>query len=189
MLKYRQDLPIISKMDASKAVLVILLATIPAEGLWSSDFYLARIGPAPLRFAAVLANSKAFVWPVPLIPSRSTTNSAAEPSFPASNTGTNLVIPAVGPTTAQTNSIPATSSPETNVFNAASPVQTSIGADGNPLSASNLLIVTPQMLADYFKATPGGLDKVSTNAPVGAEIPFNPPTPKPPSSEAVYRTQ
>jgi hypothetical protein len=52
-----------------------------------------------------------------------------------------------------------------------------------------LLIVTPQMLADYFKATLGGMDRFPTNAPSGADIPFNPPTPKPPSSEAVYRTQ
>lgn len=64
--------------------------------------------------------------------------------------------------------------------------QLPLGADGKPLSASNLLIVTPQMLADYFKAT---LDKLSTNAPSGADIPFNPPFPKLPSSDAVYRTQ
>lgn len=63
------------------------------------------------------------------------------------------------------------------------------GIDTNSLSASNLLLVTPQMLADYFKANLEMMSRWSTNGPAVPEIPFNPPTPKPPSSEAVYKIQ
>jgi hypothetical protein len=53
-----------------------------------------------------------------------------------------------------------------------------------------LLVVTPQMLADFFKANLDSSMRQSTNAPAGADVPFNPPIPKPtPSSEAIYRTQ
>jgi len=176
-------------MGTSNRLLVILLATIPAGAVLGSDFYLPRIGPAPLRFATISANSKGFVWPVPLNPLRSTTNSTAETSLQVSNTPTNSAVPVPSLAGSKTNNVSPPLSLEMSVSSPANASQTPNGTDGNPLSASNLLIVTPQMLADYFKATPGGLDKVSTNAPVGAEIPFNPPTPKPPSSEAVYRTQ
>jgi hypothetical protein len=64
------------------------------------------------------------------------------------------------------------------------------GIDGNSLSASNLLVVTPQMLADYFKANIDGFYKPFTNGGSGPDVPFNPPVPyPPPSSEAVYRIQ
>jgi hypothetical protein len=65
-----------------------------------------------------------------------------------------------------------------------------IGTDANPPSASNLLIVTPQMLADYFKAGFDGAFKSSTNGFGGGDVFFNPPTPRVvPSSEATYRVQ
>ena len=62
--------------------------------------------------------------------------------------------------------------------------------DGNSLSASNLLVVTPQMLADYFKANIDAVYKPFTNGVSGPDVLFNPPLPNPPpSSEAVYRIQ
>ena len=67
--------------------------------------------------------------------------------------------------------------------------QIPLTTEGNFLSASNLLIVTPQMLADYLKANLENLTRSSTNGFSGADVPFNPPVPKPPSSEATYKTQ
>jgi len=187
ILKYRQVLPITYQMGASKTFLVIL-STIHAGALLASDFYLPRIGPAPLRFAMVSAKSKTYVWPVPLIPTNSVNNASAVNSLPDSNAATNSAITLSSPAIPQTNNIPTLASSEMSVSSPFGPTQPPVGADGNPLSASNLLIVTPQMLADYFKATLTGTDKLSTNA-ARADIPFNPPTPKPLSSEAIYRTQ
>jgi len=52
--------------------------------------------------------------------------------------------------------------------------------DGNSLSASNLLVVTPQMLADYFKANIDAVYKPFTNGVSGPDVLFNPPLPNPP---------
>jgi hypothetical protein len=129
------------------------------------------------------------VWPVPLIPRRLTTNLTSEASFPGSTGLTNWPTMAPTPSSLETNKVSTPSSLDTSVSSLVTPLPTPNVADGNPLPASNLLVVTPQMLADYFKATLSGMDKLSTNAPAGPEILFNPPTPKPPSSEAIYRNQ
>jgi hypothetical protein len=179
-------------MGEVKTVLIILVAMLPVGALQSSDLYLPCIGPAPLRFAAATVNYKNFAWPVPLNTGRSTTNSTEIANLSGSNAATNSTA-SLPPSAPQTNNTPVNArvplAPDVTVSSPANPPQMPIGADGNPLSASNLLIVTPQMLADYFKATLNNADRSSTNAPAGPEVLFNPPTPKPPSSEAIYRSQ
>lgn len=66
--------------------------------------------------------------------------------------------------------------------------QLPFGLNGNGLSASNLLILTPQMLADYFKANLNSVGPPPTNGPA-SNVPFNPPTPKIPSSAAMSKTK
>jgi hypothetical protein len=65
-----------------------------------------------------------------------------------------------------------------------------VNLEANPPSARELLVVTPQMLAEYLRSAPGVVNRPATNAVVNGEVPFTPPTPKVvPSSEAIYRTQ
>lgn len=145
----------------------------------ASDLYLARLGPSPLRFSPPPA--KEFKWPVPLLPTKPETNSddVASASLPVNNTAAQ---------DSATNSISVNSTPLGPVpFNPDFLIE---GSEANSLSASNLLNITPQMLADYFKTTLGNAYRSSTNGVNGVQIPFEPPTPKPaPSSEAIYRVQ
>ena len=158
--------------------------------LWASDGYLARKGPPALRFEPTRSTKADFAWPVPLLRTNSS-GALSAPFPPFSQSSTN--------SSTQTSTSPA---PLTDASTAESlgPVQpmaigpgfVPFGAETNAFSASNLLNITPQMLADYFKATLDNSYRVSTNALNGAEIPFNPPLPfaKPsPSSESTYRVQ
>jgi hypothetical protein len=177
-------------MGASKTFLAILfLATAPVAAPLGSDFYLPRVGPAPLRFALTSADSRDFAWPIPLIRAQSITNSTAATNDNPSIGATNSTSSVSNVAASQTNNAQLVSSPETSFSSQTSMPQIPDGANGNPLSASNLLVITPQMLADYFKANLTGTDRLLTNRVSGADIPFNPPTPKPPSSEAIYRIQ
>ena len=171
-------------MDAEKVILTVLLATIPLPAVQSSEYYLVSVGPAPLRFASP-PPAKAYVWPVALNPAGPATNCMPDVTNSVPDNSTNSVLTSSSPAT-QTNSAAALAQ-----IGFGSPLvgPGQQGTDGNFLSASNLLVLTPQMLADYFKATMDNLTLWSTNGPAGPELPFNPPTPKPPSSEAIYRSQ
>lgn len=163
---------------------VALLGVAIATPLGGAEGYLPRSGPAALRFAAAPLQAKAFVWP-PLrkdesAPSNSLPEAASAPAstnsapVPAAPGATNWVVdPALlDPTQfpVDTNSVPNSESPAS--------------------SASELLIVTPQMLAEYLKPALSGALKAATNAPSSGDVGFLPPTPKPAaSSEAIYRTQ
>jgi hypothetical protein len=182
-------LPGVCSWRILEAVLAMIVLFIPGSTLWSSDFYLSHLGPAPLRFAAVPAKSGDFVWPISLYPARAVTNVVADTSS-ASSTNSAISLASGSVNQSQTNGVSSTPAPETTASTPLIGASTPNGLDGNPLSASNLLVVTPQMLADFFKANLDSSMRQSTNAPAGADVPFNPPIPKPtPSSEAIYRTQ
>ena len=207
-LKHRQVLPINKEMDAPRMPIarhsaltqtiaggsmllttrLCTILTLSGLSLCGSDFYLAHVGPAPLRFAPEPTNAD-FRWPAPLANHLQTnTNVPASEKLSTPIILTNL-LGVSDPAVTRTNS-PAPEPPmEITVSSPASLMPNPVATDGNPLSAGNLLVVTPQMLADYLKATLDGSLKFPTNAPVGADIPFNPPTPKLPASEAIYRTR
>ena len=170
--------------------IVGLLACFSGCVLWASDGYLARKGPPALRFEPPRSAKADFAWPVPL--SRTNSSGALSASFPpVSQPSTN--------SSTQTSTSPAPLTDASTAESLGPVLPTAIGpgfepfgAETNAFSASNLLNITPQMLADYFKATLDNSYRVSTNVMNGAEIPFNPPLPfaKPsPSSEATYRVQ
>src|SRR5690242_19834643 len=111
--------------------------------LWSSDFYLPRFGPPPLRFTAQSPKAKAFVWPVRPNQSHSVTNH----SNPANTnltiaTGSSTNVPVVLEPAVQTNNVTETTSETTFSSLLPAPAGMDIG-EPNPLSASNLLIITP----------------------------------------------
>ena len=166
-MKYR-------KFTVAVATLLLLLAQ-ENRGFAA---YLKQTGPAPLRFSTAKAVPLSFVLPAAL----------AEPQKP-----TNTVEIATSATTsAQTNAIaaapvstPATNSP-TTVSNPESPAKPT-----STPSASEMLVVSPQMLTEFFKPVmEGGTNAASTViVPVTTPIPvgFTPPSVRPPS-RATYNT-
>jgi hypothetical protein len=164
--------------------LLAMLAVLTSN-LRSVDFYLPHTGPASLRFAPVLPRPWDFKWPMPKVANGST-NETQNPT--AGSTNSTVLASSSIQQTNSTTASPMASSAAWSVFSDASPFA---GLDANPSSASNLLLLTPQMLADFFKAT---LDqtavKPSTNGFGGVDPSFIPPMPKPvPSSEATYRVE
>jgi hypothetical protein len=171
------------------AVLVgaLFLIVLAAMSVMATDSYLARFGPSVLRFAAA---PKPYKWPKPIgvetnvpatpamdTPNLATNDSASAASTLAAQSTTNVIVDAPGPETLVAESLPA---PE---------VQNPL-LSTNTIPAGNLLPVTPQVLADYFKANLDSSYHAATNG-VGSEIPFIPPILKvvPPSSEATYKVQ
>jgi hypothetical protein len=163
---------------------VFAIVSVPLSG---ADVYLPRFGPAPLRFVAP-PPSVEFTWPSPPATSLAATNH----THLAKNSQENATnsIPNDPVSTPQTNS---PSGPDiSSIASPTEPLPSPVSSETNPLSASNLLIVTPQMLADYFRGNFDGTFRPLTNGVAGPEVLFNPPYAIPllkPSSQATYRTQ
>jgi hypothetical protein len=152
---------------------------IPGPSVRSNDFYLPIAGPAPLRFAPTPADPRNFKWPAAVCGTNQNESAALSSSTPTNSTSSVLQ---------RTNTVDLVAqSPAPTV-----PLDASfLGPDANPSSASNLLLLTPQMLSDFFRANfDHNAIGAFTNGFNGLELPFNPPTPKlAPSSEAIYRVQ
>ena len=156
------------------AVMFLLLATQENRGF---SAYLKQIGPSPLRFSLATAVPTSFVLPTALI----------EPQKPTNATET-AVSPAIS---AQTNAVPVvpTTAPATNAQPSALGTETPPKPSPSP-SASEMLVVSPQMLTEFFKPvaeTTNAANNVVT--PVTAPLPvgFTPPLVKP-ASRATYNT-
>jgi len=63
-------------------------------------------------------------------------------------------------------------------------------ADTNTVGpASDLLLVTPQMLGEFFKPVPGVTNTAPLRVLVPMDVEFQPPLARPPaSSQAIYRS-
>jgi hypothetical protein len=135
--------------------------------------YLPLIGPPSLRFEVAKIHEKTFSW--------------IRPFGGKAAVGTNLpseISPAF-------NKIAETSLPIDTKTNASIPslpenLSTNLTAETRP--ANDLLVVTPEMLVDYFK--PGGDATNQTNVRVLAPVGFTPPpSAASPSSQAIYQSQ
>jgi hypothetical protein len=170
-------------------VFVPLLLVVTAVPTARSDaFYLSRVGPPPLRFSS-LPKPKSLAL---INPQVAVTNPAAvttsEPDLPVTNAITTASTPQLSDT--QTNSPAGTPAPETSIAGPLITPETQIPLSTNLLPAGNLLLVTPQVLADFFKANMDATYRAATNGAGDGEIPFIPPLSRPlPSSEAVYRVE
>ncbi len=164
--------------------------------------YLPCTGPVPLRFESEKPPSKPLTLPAlvmedpPPAPPESETPAPVIPED---------VAPAPVPEAVPGSASVAAESPPTD--SAAALLGQLYGGDGsNPYTipaaqipaqsvaeatASNLLVVTPQMLVDYFKAKPAaGAASNTTSVAVFAPVGFTPPAPiSLPTSQATYRSQ
>lgn len=165
----------ISKL-AGPAAALVALGLVGATALASHSIpYLPASGPSPLRFEVAMARTFRFPAPKPVV---TKTNAPAAPV----ETSTEVPSPVapVEPVPAQVETAEVQPLP--------------IGDPVEPLNqrasapASDMLMVTPQMLVEYLKPTPG-----VTNSNVSVLVPFTfkPPLEKTPtpSSRATYKTE
>lgn len=155
--------------------------------------YLAKVGPVPLRFQP-RPTKIAILPPLP----EDSPAPAANPSTPTPASDSNP-IPDPKPG-APTESAPVEPPPPTaplsdlleekNTDSLLPRVETpAMIPDEKPHSANDLLVITPQMLIDYFKPA-GGSTTNTTGVSVLGPVNFMPPAPStPPSSRAVYKTE
>ena len=150
-------------------VALAALTELPTRGA----AYLRRVGPPPMRFEKATDGSRKISWTPPaLIPPAA----AIETNLPSvtSTTPVNNVVsphPLIEP--AKT---PDPLPPENSSSNSA--VQTR--------SANEMLVVTPEMLVDYFK--PNNNATNAANVHVLVPVNFTPPaSASMPSSQAIYR--
>lgn len=162
----------------------IWLATLLAlaSAAQAGSAYLPLTGPPPLRFEV------AFIRPAALLPVVATPTIAEkiEEKKPA------------GTTPAATNLSEKTSAPEELLHSgsetnppptAAFEVPTANSFAAHSL-ADNLLVITPQMLSEYFKPLGGSTNAGGVSVILPLPVGFTPPTEKnPPSSRATYKVQ
>jgi len=168
-------------MDALKyrkfTVIAVMLGSFAAQENRGFCAYLTQIGPSPLRFSVASAIPASFVLPAALVEPKKTTNNTEIAVSLTNSTPTNTVA-AVPTSTPTPNAQPSVSSPESPAKPAPTP------------SASEMLVVSPQMLTEYFKPVADGTNSQSTViVPVTTPVPvgFTPPSAKPPS-RATYNT-
>jgi hypothetical protein len=151
-------------------VSAVMLVLCTAQQMRGNSAYLKQIGPSPLRFSLASA-SFSFVLPSVLTQPSATTNSTEIANTTPDSTATNIVA-LQNP--AQSHNFPVPPTPDSQNNSTETP------------SASDMLVVSPQMLTEYFKPGPDGTNSVNTvilPVPVG----FTPPSAKP-SSQAIYKS-
>jgi hypothetical protein len=154
------------------AVLALCVSSVTALAARSAA-YLPAIGPTPLRFEIVRARSFAF-------PAKKKSDSSEK------------VQPTISiPTNASTSApIEVEQSAVTPVAQQTNPIGEPVPPLDNDASAptSEMPMVTPQMLTEYLRPTPGVTNGPSTSVVV--PFSFNPPSAKSPGeSHATYKVQ
>lgn len=169
-----------SALRAFLGTALLALGWLHPAGL-RAEVYFLQAGPPPLRFIEA-AKTNALASSTANGLAANTNGLAAGAAQPAQ---TNLAVPSATQTSTDGSEIVAEPM-ELSVLSSSNSV---VGPDGTPLSASELLVVTPQMLADLLKPIPGRPGQPATNAAPNEPMIFTPPTLKPPSSEATYQTR
>jgi hypothetical protein len=191
-------------------ILVLTLATETAV----AKGYLTELGPPPLRFTTLQSSSTSLFTDADIViasqiakAEESATKQAASaqtqsPETPeatsAPSTATNVAAQTVNPTTPGPSPPPANPTPAMPQYEfvLADPLLTTPNTSPTAITtntvgpASDLLLVTPQMLVEFFKPTPGVTSSAPVRVLVPADIQFQPPLARPaPASQAIYRTQ
>ena len=159
----------------------VLMAT--ATAINADSAYLPVTGPPPLRFEVAMTRTFDF----------STVGKNAVPP-PKTEAVSVLMEPAHGSTNAAATVVSITES-NGSVLSVALPntaPEESVVPEPPvaPHPADNLLVITPQMLAEYFKPFPGATNAAGVSVFLPVQIGFTPPTDKAPvASRATYKVQ
>jgi hypothetical protein len=154
-------------------VALALLTALPVDG----GAYLPLVGPPPLRFEKAISHAKTISWvppvlpPPPIVAETNPTPVSVTSSMPIENV---VTLPPAAP------AISVSAPPMPENLPAISTVQ--------PRPANDLLVVSPDMLVDYFK--PNNNVKNAAEVHVLAPVNFTPPpSVSIPSSQAIYNSQ
>ena len=156
------------------ATIVAMLALNAAQETRGNSPYLKQIGPPPLRFSLAMANLAYLAFPESL-KEKSAPTDITEVAANKSDTIATNAIP-------QPN--PSLSSSTNNLISPSLPV-----SQQNPTispAASDMLVVSPQMLTEYFKPGPDGTNSATTVI-LPVAVGFTPPSAKP-TSRATYNS-
>lgn len=157
------------------------------------DSYLPVTGPVPLRFEIAMARSYVFPRPQPAPPA--VKNEEAQPapaaaSGAAASAATRPVATFSETATAQTVTnlspeTPAATSPESAIPEIIAPLKRKASA-----AASDMLLVTPEMLAEFLKPRQFQTNNAGATVIVPAPVNFIAPVENDaPSSRATYKTE
>ena len=137
--------------------------------------YLALVGPPPLRFEKAAGSAKIISW----------TPAALTPPTVAVETNSPLVTSTIP----INNVVPPPPSTEPAIAPVPSPTENlSKNSTVQTRTANDLLVVTPEMLVDYFKSSNDATN--AANIHVLAPVNFTPPASASiPSSQAIYTSQ
>ena len=162
-------------------VWVVLLASTVLMGplAWGAG-YLPLVGPPPLRFEKAANSARIFSWTPPVLaPATSTpppVTAETNSQYVTSTMSANNVISS--PAAIEPASVPPKSPPEYSSTNSIVPTR----------PANDLLVVTPEMLVDYFKPNRDAAN--AANVHVLAPVNFTPPASVSiPFSQASYISQ
>jgi len=162
-------------------VTAVTFALYAAQETRGNSPYLTQSGPPPLRFSVAMASMASFALPASLFPHSAATNATEAVSSKSITSQTNSIAPLTPLVTSPANNLFLTTGPEPLNNSAITP------------SASDMLVVSPQMLTEYFKPGPEGTNSGnSANSGNAVILPvavgFTPPSAKP-SSQATYKVQ
>jgi hypothetical protein len=154
-------------------VTLALLTALPVDG----GAYLPLVGPPPLRFEKAMSHAKTISWVPPVLtpPPIAVETNPIPVSINSSMPIENVVTPPPA-----TPAITASAPPMPENLPAIPTVQ--------PRPANDLLVVSPDMLVDYFR--PNNHVKNAADVHVLAPVNFTPPpSVSMPSSQAIYNSQ
>lgn len=166
--------------ELAAAWTTFILASATAMAARGSGAYLPITGPTPLRFESAMARTFA------LPPVKSAEHPDAKPAIEPAPALTNAAPESLTVSNAEPGTSIAPTGPQTfPLGESISPVPT---AAYSP--ASDVPLITPQMLAEYFKPARGSTNAAGVSVFVPAQIGFTPPMEKSPaSSRATYKVQ
>lgn len=174
-------------LSAARRFAAAIIA-IPLAGLVAMNAngggYLSIVGPAPLRFETVAAYMRSFPMPALAMDNSRPAMSAVDTSLSLTNSTPPLQT---GSTSATTNNAAATILSAQSQEPLAVP-QEAFDAMFSDSPTAVAPVVTPQMLVEYFRPTPGTTNGVGITVVVPGDVGFTPPGTRP-SSQAIYKAE
>jgi hypothetical protein len=171
-------------MGRAAAWITFMLATATAMAARGGGAYLPITGPTPLRFEVAMART--FALPPVKSAGHLAKTDDAKPGIEPAQALTNAVPKALTVSSAEPDMGAAPATPQTfSLGESMSPVPT---AAYSP--AGDTPLITPQIMAEYFKPTPGSTNAAGVSVFPPIPVGFTPPMEKTPaSSRATYKVQ
>lgn len=157
-----------------RAPLALALILVMAGSGSANGPYFLQSGPPPLRFGERHSDKKPALLAL-FPPKTAATNAAVLPETEANASSTNTAAEQAAPlVTGGTNALDGS---DLNDVTLSAVSSSSLNSDAKGIPAGELLIVTPQMLADYLKPMPGVTVRAGTNGAANGDVLFRPPSP------------